>query len=376
MGRTATSKSDLGDRAVYGLPDLRALNLTAIDALHLMFDPSKNLFCYRLKLESSMLVQEGLSPRYTMMTCLGLARSKSTGIAHRFDTDKILGELISDLSWIDDLGDLGLLLWLCAEQAPERLTDLCSRVDFKAASQRFRQAREGHTMQMAWFLTGLTEAAATLPEIGEEFEAVATRTYRTLTNNQGRNGVFGHISRSGRTVLRSHIGSFADQVYPIIALTRYGRFFKISSALERAVECAETICRYQGSLGQWWWHYSARSGKVIEKYPVYSVHQDGMAPMALFEVGEATGRDFTPAIYKGLAWITTRNERGADMRDSSTPVIWRSLYHKSNGRRQIERLRGLLGLTIREQRGDALQVRVECRPYHLGWLLYAFSGRE
>jgi len=72
--------------------------------------------------------------------------------------------------------------------------------------------------------------------------------------------------------------------------------------------CAEAICRMQGPSGQWWWHYDARNGRIFERYPVYAVHQDGMAPMALFALGEVARLDFSEPIYKGLAWISGNNE--------------------------------------------------------------------
>jgi hypothetical protein len=37
---------------------------------------------------------------------------------------------------------------------------------------------------------------------------------------------------------------------------------------------------------------------------------------------------------------------------------------------------GVLGFQGSERAGGDLTVRFECRPYHLGWLLYAFAGRE
>ena len=44
--------------------------------------------------------------------------------------------------------------------------------------------------------------------------------------------------------------------------------------------------------GQWWWHYDVRDGSVVERYPVYSVHQHAMAPMALLR--PARGRRRRP----------------------------------------------------------------------------------
>jgi len=68
-------------------------------------------------------------------------------------------------------------------------------------------------------------------------------------------------------MLRGHIGSFADQVYPIYALARFGQAYGVQPAVEMAGRCGEAICRMQGPSGQWWWHYDTRTGKVFETYP-------------------------------------------------------------------------------------------------------------
>src|ERR1700759_3327838 len=92
-----------------------------------MFDEHKQLFCYKLKKTEQGMVQEGLSRRYTMMTLMGLHRLEQSGMDSPFDLDAILKPLLSDLSWIDNLGDLGVLLWLCGTVCPDRFASLESR---------------------------------------------------------------------------------------------------------------------------------------------------------------------------------------------------------------------------------------------------------
>ncbi len=134
------------------------------------------------------------------------------------------------------------------------------------------------------------------------------------------------------------------------------------------------ICQAQGPRGQWWWHYDASNGgkvEVVDAYPVFSVHQHGMAPMVLLEAGEAFQQDFTPWINKGLQWIDGRNELNFDMRDYS--VIWRSI-ERTSMKRHWDTIfnRAASGS---EHAPHDLNVRFECRPYELGWLLYAWAHR-
>ena len=48
-------------------------------------------------------------------------------------------------------------------------------------------------------------------------------TYGLLIRNQGERGAFGHLSRSKSIsgMVRGGVGSFADQVYPIYAMSKF-----------------------------------------------------------------------------------------------------------------------------------------------------------
>lgn len=202
--------------------------------------------------------------------------------------------------------------------------------------------------------------------------------YRLLIENQGGSGLFGHLARSGTVsgLFRGHIGSFADQVYPIYALARFSRAFGVPEAAQAARKCAAAISHFQGRMGQWWWHYDARAGTVAERYPVYSVHQDGMAPMALFALAEETRFDFSDAAEKGLQWIGGWNEAGCSLIDQGRQVVWRSIYHASRFGVWRDRVQHWVGSGQSIEAAGRLQILRECRPYHLGWLLYAYARRS
>jgi hypothetical protein len=200
-------------------------------------------------------------------------------------------------------------------------------------------------------------------------------TWITNLDNQGETGTFGHIDRKGSLagVLRGRIGSFADQVYPVYALARFAQAYGSKEALTMASACAQGICRVQGPQGQWWWHYDSTTGKVAGKYPVYSVHQDGMAPMALVALSKVTGCNFAGPIDKGLQWITGSNELSRDLRDLSLHVIWRCAHPRHKYKMYLDDALGLVGVSVNRNCAE-LTVREECRPYEFGWLLYALSA--
>jgi hypothetical protein len=97
--------------------------------------------------------------------------------------------------------------------------------------------------------------------------------------------------------------------------------------------------------------------------------------MALFALGEATQSDFRESIYKGLAWISGNNELGRDLRDTSSGVIWRSIYRPASWTQRCDEVREFLRPCRSPEAIDDPKILFECRPYHLGWLLYAFAGR-
>jgi hypothetical protein len=371
----------VGERMLYKAravdPRIRDLCVMAVNGLVPMLDPDKQLFCYRLNRTSAGLVREGLSHRYTAMCLLGLDRLRSSGqVTSPFDTKNIFTALVADLGWVDNIGDVGLLMWLCATTEPQRLEQVYTELSVRTALDRFEGAQVGITMELAWFLSGLAHASLgghVLPDL----PALSARAFALLISNQGAAGFFGHqgTRRSLMGYLRGRIGSFADQVYPIYALAQFSEAFQDRSALASAAKCAEAICRAQGPQGQWWWHYDAITNRVFRRYPVYSVHQHGMAPLALFALAEVGDLDFNDAIYKGLSWIYGQQELGLDMRETSSNLIWRSVYRRNVARTYAMELMEFLKGDHSPLRAGDLTIKFECRPYELGWLLFAFGAR-
>lgn len=352
------------------------LNL-ALSGLIPMFNPEGQLFCSRRWLSRTGLVNEGLSRRYTMISLLGVMQSEVNGRPPLLDHRAILRGLVKDTRWLDNMGDLGLLLWSCAMAQPEVVSDFCTSLNLQDVFRQYADARQGSTMELAWLLAGLAHRKLCVGANAPDHADTAFEAYKLIMQNQGPHGIFGHSAtyRSLSGLFRGHIGSFADQVYPIYALAKFAHAYGMQPALQAAQRCAEAICRMQGPSGQWWWHYDARKGRVFERYPVYAVHQDGMAPMALFALGDAIRSDFSGPIYRGLAWISGNNELGHDLCDRSSGAIWRSIYRPASWKKRRDTVREFLRPGQFAEPTD-LKILFECRPYHLGWLLYAFAGRD
>jgi hypothetical protein len=364
--------SQSGSVATCNVPELVSLAARSLTA---MFDADKQLFCHRLLCTERGLVRERVSPRYTIMTLLGLKELELTGMDSPFDTEAIYRSFVRDKKWIQGVGDIGLLIWLAAAFQPDHLECLLRTLDCETALDRHSDAQESRTMELAWFLAGLAHAAEASPKLVNTLMDLCAATYHRIEENQGEYGLFAHMnpknSLTGR--LRAHIGSFADQIYPIYAMSKFAKTFHVEDPLGPALECATAICGAQGESGQWWWLYDTSSGRVSSRYPVYSVHQHGMAPMGLFAVEEASGQCFNKFIYKGLRWIYGTNELGVDMRDRARNLIWRCLLPRHRQTKYWEMALSVVRPRNQNTKVRSLKILYEQRPYESGWLLFAFA---
>ncbi len=351
------------------------LRSIALAGLARMYRPRAHRFAFRLKRTDNGLDQlEGTSDRYTAIALIGLAGESPEAVRevlHGASGRAVCEHLVQASNDRVSLGDAALMLWAaCA-------WDLRSRDILAARLAALDPASGNHTtVDLAWALDALVTDGRH-EELAGQLAARLIGTYRP----SGR--VFGHWpADAAQNSLRSHVACFADQVYPVHALARYGLTTDDDGAIDVAREGAEGICQRQGADGQWWWHFDARTGNVIEGYPVYSVHQDAMAPMALFAAEASAHRDFSQAVVRGLSWLARSPEIGGSLIDRAANVIWRKV-----ARREPRKLtRGLQAVASRLHPAARLigldrlfppkAIDWESRPYHLGWLLYAWpSGR-
>ena len=348
----------------------------AVKGLGRMFDAETGLFCTRAIQKSGTPVRVGISLQNSLIALIGLFRAHSSGLSSEIDINQALDRICARLGDIGNAGDFGLLLWACAVANRADLKLLCNRADVSTLLTRYVDARARRTMELAWLLTGLCSVAMTDKTLAEPLRSVAFRTFDLLMRNQEACGLFRHSSRrhSISGSIRAHIGSFADQIYPVLAMSVFAKTYSVDAAVENALKCARALCETQGLEGQWWWHYDVLRGKVISKYPVYSVHQDGMAPMSLLTLSQVSGVDFGQSIYKGLQWIGGQNELSYDLRDKTLCLIWRNI-HLTACRRYLEETRHVLGRTADAFRAKDLRVLLECHSYHLGWILNAFAAK-
>jgi hypothetical protein len=311
----------------------------------------------------------GTSPRYGTIAALGLMRlagADQRGVLGGEDCYEFVGRLARRLDRMTSRGDVALLCWAAAEAGHGELPHALDRL-----AELDRRDGTVDVIAAAWVVTALV-AARPLADVEQHLAAARDRLLAA------RADVYPHVAAGTTSWYRSHVGSFADQVYPVQALARLHGSADDPEALAAAESVAAAICRAQGKAGQWWWHYDSRTGGVVKGYPACSAHQYAMAPMALLDLADAGGQHYLEPICRGLRWLAEPPETREDLILDEPPVIWRKVA-RGERRKAEGGLRAASARLLPWMRWPVLDrvlrpgtVDHECRPYELGWLLMAW----
>jgi hypothetical protein len=368
---TTTNASLAAPQKSVGSNRIDRLRALALRGLARMYRPDERLFAFRLRRTIEGTRLEGSSIRYTAIVAIGLANEPESTVREVLRGDHlthVTSRLLrpGDIADTTNLGDIALVYWAARSAEDPRADAALAQL-----GKLLNQTEQHETVGLAWALAALCDGA----EAGQAAELRDEALRRLTQAYRDRSQLFAHQTGSNRIGLRGHVACFADLVYPIYALARY---HVVTSDLE-SLRLANRLCSLLGTAGQWWWHYDVRTGRILERYPVYAVHQDAMAPMALFALTEAGGRDHSEAIAKGLAWLESAPELdGGSLIDESAGVIWRKVARREPRKfvRRAQAVAARIHPTLRWPGMNVLfpaeVIDDECRPYHLGWLLYAW----
>ena len=347
-----------------GVPRERVEELQrfALDRLPSMRLPD-GMFCHEVVAPD--LAPQGRSLRYTLICLLGLQRAARAGLETAIDTGELLAAAMERID-SDGVtaGDLGLLLWADARAGAHSIDAIAYRLHSRIGSGM--PDLEG--LELSWILIGAAEAGA-----GAIKQAALDHQLRRADTPSG---LFAHRDE-GR---RARFPNFATQIYGVLALTIASRLGARDEALTAARRAADRLLELQRPNGGWPWIFDIRTGRVVEPFEVYSVHQDAMAPMALLELTKISGDPrYAEAAIRGLDWIFGENELGRPMLDRDAGVLYRSIRRRKPLDRALLYANTALAsahLPGLAQRGGGLELNPTDRPYHLGWVLEAWAGRE
>jgi hypothetical protein len=354
---------------------VQQLRSIAIHSLARMYYPEKRLFAFRLRRDGQGDVLEGVSRRYTAIALIGLA-GEDPHIAEKVlgshGLQDVCGRLLQDIEQMDDLGEVALTTWALRAIGHPKASMAINALRHMEPGQR-----PYPTVELSWALTALVVGGSDDTDM-----VLAGRIADVLIGSfRPESGIFRHWSAgSSMPRLRAHVSCFADFVYPIQALSYYYLATGDTRAAEVAASCAERMCQLQGPAGQWWWHFDNRTGRVVERYPVYAVHQDAMAPMSLFALAKACGQNHSASIEKGLQWLVHPPEKTGSLIDKERYIIWRKVARREPRRlvRGLQAAASCLHPGMRVPGMNVLfppvSIDYESRPYEMGWILHTWPS--
>ena len=338
-------------------------------------EPSSGLFSRQLrnkKWESVVGTEDMTS---TAICLIGLARANVEYEQIGLDTEKTIKSLVQAARAHNYHGGFGLMVWANAviKGVPLNKLSEISGISLENAEALVTPIT---TMEAAWLVCGLVHEYHRRPS--DKTKCILNAAANELLSRfNKKTKLFHHASERAPLLhrLRKSVPNFADQIYSVQALSYLALLMSNQQALDVAAACANHLIELQGELGQWWWHYNSQSGNIAQPFPVYSVHQHAMAPMALMTLTSAGGGDYSQVMALSCAWLNN-NELHLDMVDRQAGTIWRDIEPADGSFAKFVRfLYSVSGRQFewKDLRNIALKVNYETRPYEWAWCLFAHA---
>ncbi|WP_247335326.1 MULTISPECIES: hypothetical protein [unclassified Bradyrhizobium] len=309
---------------------------------------------------------------YTLNVLLGMSRIKdvpgSINLSETFHRNAVQLTVLSVPKYA-----LGMALWVSAELSLE-LPEQVGR-EVKALLSDQGTWKTFRAQDLGMLLTGVVAQARAG---GKEWAPFAAPLYRFLQERFYTGSGLFFDAASG---FRRRFASFATQIYLSIACYHYGEFAGESSALAMAEACVRKLIALQGPDGEWPWFFDAAGGRVLDFYEVYSVHQYGMAPALLEWAERYRVRGARDALVKGFTWVLGKNQLRRSMLVPDLGLTIRSQLRKQELTTRAPRmLRAITNAYSGHESGlienAGVGLRLECRSYELGWILWSFGQRS
>ena len=317
---------------------------------------------------------QGPPPTALSAACIvlvGLRRADEVGLDQPFATGALRTTVLGALSGHEaHAGDIGLALWAESRDDGGAIGELTASLQ-RVASRKFDTLP---LEQLAWVVTGLTEAAV-LAGDGGQLGSLREEATSALVSRASESGLFTEEGKR-RNAAAAPVG---NQFHVLNSLCQTMRADSGSETAALAQSLATAVLELQRPDGSWPGLVDPQRGEAAALYPVLTVTQIALAPIALRVAGEqGLEGGFEAAINSGLAWAQGGNVLGFDLVHESESRLDRGILPRrepgavargfSNASR---RFRGRLP----DLDPDRLILDPAVSSEDLGWVLEAWAGR-
>jgi hypothetical protein len=346
-----------------------------LNGLRHCYMPELGLWSYKLHFDGRRNLNEsrpGHDVFYSLNVLLGLSKVPES-VRKDFGLDPV-GRYVDIASRLQTVEApryaYGMALWAAAElgvAAPDSVVDRIRAMAADADAIAGWRAQE-----LGLTLSGAAAQARFDPYWKKLGLLAKDRILNTLASECG-------LFRDCAIGPRKHFASFATHIYCSLGLYQWAEAVGDEEAARAADACVARLIALQGARGEWPWFYHVASGRVVDFYEIYSVHQHGMAPAVLKYAIKRQLPGAREALSKGFEWILGRNEMGATMLRPELSLIARSQARRGLAANRFARIARATfnAVTGQEAAIDVgagrIFIRPEVRSYELGWTLWSFG---
>ena len=356
-----------------GATNNNRFTLFCLKGLENIYIPSEHVFAASIRLIDGQMVHmrdRSLEFRFTMNTLMCLHRLRMQGVNVFLDIESDYHAMEKRIDeHLDSPLEIAATVWtgrcLGTEVPPKALSS------FQHLLNNAPQMKRLGPKALAWSiiacLTGGTDDykhALTLAKLA------AQRYIHPVTG----------IVRQDPFGFKRSWAPFGAQSYIAFAFLHLARKTGNDWARDIGLRTVRRLVQLQGEDGQWGWMYHVPTGKVVDYYPVFSVHQYAYAPLFLLEAIDQGYDEFREPLVKGFRWIFGQNEMRQSMVEPERQIVWRRVIRKGSDSRLTKVLRAMFithgGLKSQTLKAHHLDIDRQCWGFEMALPLFVFSGRN
>jgi hypothetical protein len=312
------------------------------------------------------------SLRAGAIVLLGLLRADEVGLRHPFSTGSLRTRVLGDLAGPDaGPGELGLALWAESRADGGAVNEITSLIAGKLPKGFDRIPLK----RLAWLASGLTEASTRVgggPELDSLLDQAQTALINRVVAGSGLMSDLHHRIGGGLTPV-------SGQFYSLIALCQLERAGRGQGAADAARKLLSALLEVQREDGSWPGIVDPVRGEAAALYPVFTVTQVALAPIALRLTQEAgLPGEAADAADRGISWARGNNRLGFDLVHEKEARLDRGIMPKRKpgavSRGFTSAARRLRGRLPEPDRSDLI-LDPDLSSEDLGWVLEAWAGR-